>query len=129
MIRNLIQIAAKRTNQIGGRKNALPSALNSQNKKIFYQLFSSESVNNNEAPELKMENILREELGADHVKIEDISGGCGSMYKMFVVSEEFEGLNKIKQHRLVQRALASEIADMHGLILDTMPASKYSETE
>ena len=74
-----------------------------------------------------MENILREELGADHVKIEDISGGCGSMYKMFVVSEEFEGLNKIKQHRLVQRALASEIADMHGLILDTMPASKYSE--
>ena len=127
MIRNLIQVAAKRSNHIGGRKNALPSALNSQNKKIFYQLFSSESVNNNEAPELKMENILREELGADHVKIEDISGGCGSMYKMFVVSEEFEGLNKIKQHRLVQRALASEIADMHGLILDTMPASKYSE--
>ena len=126
MIRNLIQVAAKRTKQIGGRKNALPSALNSQNKN-FYQLFSSESVNNNEAPELKMENILREELGADHVKIEDISGGCGSMYKMFVVSEEFEGLNKIKQHRLVQRALASEIADMHGLILDTMPASKYSE--
>ena len=126
MIRNLIQVVAKRSNHIGGRKNALPSALNSQNKN-FYQLFSSESVNNNEAPELKMENILREELGADHVKIEDISGGCGSMYKMFVVSEEFEGLNKIKQHRLVQRALASEIADMHGLILDTMPASKYSE--
>ena len=126
MIRNLIQVAAKRSNHIGGRKNALPSALNSQNKN-FYQLFSSESVNNNEAPELKMENILREELGADHVKIEDISGGWRSMYKRFVVSEECEWLNKIRQHRLVQRALASEIADMHGLILDTMPASKYSE--
>ena len=47
------------------------------------------------------------------------------MYKMLVVSDEFEGLNKVKQHRLVQRALATEIADMHGLILDTVPSSKF----
>jgi BolA-like protein 3 len=93
------------------------------------RLFSSESVNNNETPESKMENILREELGANHVAIEDISGGCGSMYKMVVVSEEFEGINKVKQHRLVQRALANEIADMHGLILDTKPASQFTATE
>eukprot|EP00943_MAST-04B_sp_MAST-4B-sp1_P006241 g6241.t1 len=93
------------------------------------RLFSSESVNNDETLESKMENILREELGANHVVIEDISGGCGSMYKMVVVSEEFEGINKVKQHRLVQRALANEIADMHGLILDTKPASQFTATE
>ena len=63
-----------------------------------------------------MESILRDELvPVNHVVVEDISGGCGSMYKMLVVSDEFEGLNKVKQHRLVQRALATEIADMHGL--------------
>ena len=110
--------------------NALSSSIVLRTSNINNsRLFSSESVNNNETPESKMENILREELGANHVVIEDISGGCGSMYKMVVVSEEFEGINKVKQHRLVQRALANEIADMHGLILDTKPASQFTATE
>ena len=42
-----------------------------------------------------MESILRDELGANHVVVEDISGGCGSMAAMLVVSDEFEGLNKV----------------------------------
>ena len=89
--------------------------------------FSVSQSSETDTPESKMESILRDELGANHVVVEDISGGCGSMYKMLVVSDEFEGLNKVKQHRLVQRALATEIADMHGLILDTIPASKFDD--
>ena len=83
------------------------------------------SSDSSSSPESKMKGILVEELGAAHVEVEDISGGCGSMYKMFIVSEEFEGLNSVKQHRLVQRALAKEIESMHGLVLKTMPVSKY----
>jgi|TARA_B100000780_G_C20649708_1_gene258829 stress-induced morphogen len=47
------------------------------------------------------------------------------MYKIFVVSPEFEGLALVKQHRLVQKAIAGEIADMHGLTLKTQTAKKY----
>ena len=91
--------------------------------------FSEEgnSSSSSGTPEEKMQAVLRDELGAEFVEIEDISGGCGSMYKMFVVSAEFEGLNQVKQHRLVQRALASEIADMHGLTLKTLAASKFKD--
>ena len=68
---------------------------------------------------------LREVVAATHVEVEDISGGCGSMYRVMVVSPEFEGLALIKQHRLVQKAIASEIADMHGLTLKTVSEKKY----
>lgn len=68
---------------------------------------------------------LREVVAATHVEVEDISGGCGSMYRVMVVSPEFEGLALVKQHRLVQKAIASEIADMHGLTLKTVSEKKY----
>lgn len=68
---------------------------------------------------------LREVVAATHVEVEDISGGCGSMYRVMVVSPEFEGLALVKQHRLVQKAIASEIADMHGLTLKTISEKKY----
>ena len=42
---------------------------------------------------------LREVVAATHVEVEDISGGCGSMYRVMVVSPEFEGLALVKQHR------------------------------
>ena len=68
---------------------------------------------------------LREVVAATHVEVEDISGGCGSMYRVMVVSPEFEGLALVKQHRLVQKAIAGEIANMHGLTLKTMTEKKY----
>ena len=37
--------------------------------------FSDVETSNAETPESKMESILRDELGANHVVVEDISGG------------------------------------------------------
>ena len=72
---------------------------------------------------------LRDVVAATHVEVEDISGGCGSMYKVLVVSPEFEGLGLVKQHRLVQKAIASEIADMHGLTLKTISEKKWQKSK
>ena len=88
-------------------------------------LFSSTPSATPPSKETQIETKLRDIVAATHVEVEDISGGCGSMYKIFVVSPEFEGLALVKQHRLVQKAIAGEIADMHGLTLKTQTAKKF----
>lgn len=52
-------------------------------------------------------------------KVQDISGGCGSMYGLDIVSERFKGLTVIKQHRLVNSILGEEIKKWHGVQLKT----------
>ena len=47
------------------------------------------------------------------------SGGCGSMYAVFVESSEFAGLSTVKQHRLITETLKAEIKEMHGLRIQT----------
>jgi hypothetical protein len=47
----------------------------------------------------RMSSLLRDRLGASHVEVQDVSGGCGSFYTVLVVSPRFEGLSVIKQHR------------------------------
>ena len=91
---------------------------------LSFNSFSTEISKEN-----AIETKLREVVAATHVNVEDISGGCGSMYKIFVVSPEFEGLALVKQHRLVQKAIAGEIADMHGLTLKTQTAKQYKKSK
>ena len=91
--------------------------------------FNSFSTDTEISKENAIETKLREVVAATHVNVEDISGGCGSMYKIFVVSPEFEGLALVKQHRLVQKAIAGEIADMHGLTLKTQTAKQYKKSK
>uniref|UniRef100_A0A1Q3FNR1 Putative bola bacterial stress-induced morphogen-related protein n=1 Tax=Culex tarsalis TaxID=7177 RepID=A0A1Q3FNR1_CULTA len=56
---------------------------------------------------------------AKNVVVSDISGGCGSMYEIYVETTEFKGLSTVKQHRLITETLKSEIKDMHGLRIHT----------
>ncbi len=55
----------------------------------------------------------------DDCQVQDISGGCGSMYALDIVSEQFKGLPIIKQHRLVNKVLGDEIKKWHGVQLKT----------
>ena len=41
------------------------------------------------------------------------------MFQIMVRSQEFEGLTKIKQHRLVTETLREEIGEIHGLTIHT----------
>ncbi|KAF9940303.1 hypothetical protein BGZ67_007933 [Mortierella alpina] len=62
---------------------------------------------------------LFEKFQPSKLIVEDISGGCGSMYQVEVVSPSFKDLSMVKQHRLVNDALKEEIKGMHGIRLTT----------
>ena len=53
------------------------------------------------------------------MQVQDISGGCGSMYGIEIVSEKFRGLSMLKQQRLVTGILGEEIKGWHGVQLKT----------
>ncbi len=55
-------------------------------------------------------------------QVQDISGGCGSMYAIEIESPKFKGLSVIKQHKLVNQVLKEEIAQWHGVQLRTRAA-------
>ncbi|KAF2270265.1 bola-like protein [Lojkania enalia] len=72
----------------------------------------------NEA-ELNVFHKIRTELDPVKLEVQDISGGCGSMYAIEVESPRFKGLSVIKQHKLVNSVLAEEIKNWHGVQLRT----------
>ncbi|XP_022340023.2 bolA-like protein 3 [Crassostrea virginica] len=70
--------------------------------------------------EKKIISVLKSKFpSATKVEAQDISGGCGAMYTVFVEAAEFKGQRTIKQHRMVNEALKEEIKDMHGLRITT----------
>ncbi|KAF1829381.1 bola-like protein [Decorospora gaudefroyi] len=75
----------------------------------------------NEA-ELHVFNKIKSELEPVKLEVQDISGGCGSMYAIQVESPKFKGLTVIKQHKMVNEVLKEEIKSWHGVQLRTTPA-------
>lgn len=69
--------------------------------------------------EQAIEAKLQQGLNASLVMVKDTSGGCGSFYSIMVVSEAFRGKRLIEQHRMVKSLLKDEVADIHGLTLET----------
>ena len=69
--------------------------------------------------ELKVFHKIKSELQPSSLEVQDISGGCGSMFALDIVSERFKGLPVIKQHRLVNEVLGEEIKKWHGVQLKT----------
>lgn len=59
------------------------------------------------------------ELAPLELQVQDVSGGCGSMYAIDVSSEQFRGLNMLKQQRLVNSVLADMVKQWHGVQLRT----------
>ncbi|KAI9838706.1 MAG: hypothetical protein M1819_005020 [Sarea resinae] len=63
---------------------------------------------------------LQQELTPTELEVQDISGGCGSMYAISITgAPQFRGLSTIKQHRLVNDVLGDEIKSWHGVQLRT----------
>ncbi|KAL1796611.1 hypothetical protein ACET3X_005151 [Alternaria dauci] len=75
----------------------------------------------NEA-ELYVFNKIKAELEPVKLEVQDISGGCGSMYAIQIESPKFKGLSVIKQHKLVNEVLKDEIKSWHGVQLRTKAA-------
>lgn len=69
--------------------------------------------------EAKIYTLVQSSLSPTKLEVQDVSGGCGSMYALDIVSEKFAGLTVIKQHRLVNQVLKEEIKGWHGMQLKT----------
>ncbi|KAI8897932.1 bola protein [Globomyces pollinis-pini] len=65
---------------------------------------------------------LANQLEATNLVVEDMSGGCGSMYKVSIASPKFAGVPLLKQHRMVSEILKDEIKGMHGIQINTKVA-------
>ncbi|KAK2768700.1 hypothetical protein FQN54_000556 [Arachnomyces sp. PD_36] len=61
-----------------------------------------------------LKETLTAKLGAEHVEIEDLSGGCGSAFHAIIVSPQFDKKTMLARHRLVNSALKEEIAAIHA---------------
>ncbi|EME84154.1 uncharacterized protein MYCFIDRAFT_210798 [Pseudocercospora fijiensis CIRAD86] len=96
-----------------------PSILSPSRNLRFYSSSAVEAPDYLNANERRVFNLVKEGLSPSKLEVEDISGGCGSMYALDIVSEKFTGLPVIKQHRLVNQVLGEEIKKWHGVQLNT----------
>ncbi|KAI1202471.1 bola-like protein [Nemania serpens] len=59
------------------------------------------------------------EFSPTELLVQDVSGGCGSMYGIEISSEKFRGVGMLKQQRMVNAVLGDEMKDWHGIQLRT----------
>lgn len=81
------------------RNGSVSSAARPLNAAVRASQFSS--LDNGTEAENAMHATLAEALAAVHVKVTDVSGGCGSMFDIEVASPQFVGQTRVKQHRMV----------------------------
>ncbi|CEP64876.1 Bol3p LALA0_S14e01266g [Lachancea lanzarotensis] len=62
---------------------------------------------------------LSKQLSPKNMHVQDVSGGCGSMFAIDITSDKFKGLTMVKQHKLVNKILEDDIKRWHGLQLRT----------
>ena len=70
----------------------------------------------------EIESLLRERFSDAKIIIEDLAGD-GNHYAATVISREFIGLSRVKQHQLVYSALKGKMdganGELHALALTT----------
>ncbi|HXG81435.1 MAG TPA: BolA family transcriptional regulator [Sphingomicrobium sp.] len=67
----------------------------------------------------EIERLIKATIPDAEVEIRDLAGD-GDHYAARVVSKSFKGLNRVKQHQLVYRALGGRMGgELHALQLET----------
>ena len=67
----------------------------------------------------ELEERIASALPGARVSVEDLTGG-GDHFRAEVVSDRFEGLSRIQQHKLVYDVFGAEIGgDIHALSIKT----------
>ncbi|QLG71221.1 hypothetical protein HG535_0B02600 [Zygotorulaspora mrakii] len=59
--------------------------------------------------------------------VTDISAGCGQSFDVVVVSNTFEGKNRLMRNRLVNKALKNEIAQIHAFTCKCYTESEWKK--
>ncbi|KAF4456009.1 hypothetical protein F53441_1730 [Fusarium austroafricanum] len=74
--------------------------------------------------ETAIADILSEKLSPTELLVQDVSGGCGSMYAIDITSPAFKGQTILKQQRMVNAALGDLVKSWHGVQIRTkVPSS------
>ncbi|KAM5352036.1 hypothetical protein ACJ41O_004759 [Fusarium nematophilum] len=73
-----------------------------------------------------LREAITQRLEAVHVEVTDMSGGCGQAFNSLIVSAQFQGLNSLKRHRLVNSALKDEIASIHAWTAKCQTPDEYA---
>ena len=76
----------------------------------------------------QVETMIKSQLPDAEVKVQDLTGG-GDHLEAIVISSEFEGKTRVKQHQMVygalQEAMASEA--IHALALKTYTPTSWEK--
>jgi stress-induced morphogen len=71
----------------------------------------------------ELENRIAAALPGAEVRVEDLTGG-GDHFRAEVVSERFEGLSRIQQHKLIYDVFGDEVGGpIHALSIKTSTPS------
>ncbi|CAH02655.1 Bol2p [Kluyveromyces lactis] len=62
-----------------------------------------------------------------HALITDTSNGCGQSFDVVVVSDVFVGKNKLSRCRIVNKALAEEVAQIHAFGCKCYTTNEWNE--
>jgi stress-induced morphogen len=114
-----------RVNPIFSINNTSPIRYFSQSTIHFHQEQQQQQPNSQKEEQIK--EILINEFNPSRMRVEDVSGGCGAMFNVIVVSDMFNGLTAVKRHRLVQDALKAQIKEMHGISLFLKTEDEYQK--
>lgn len=76
----------------------------------------------------QVETMIKNQLPDAQVKVQDLTGG-GDHLEAIVISSEFEGKTRVKQHQMVYGALQNEMASeaIHALALKTYTPNAWEQ--
>lgn len=69
--------------------------------------------------ESAIQQKLQHALTVKEVDVRDTSGGCGTMFEIKIIAEEFQNKSIVQQHKVVTKILKEDIAQWHGFTLVT----------
>lgn len=84
----------------------------------------------------RIEKQLKAALSPEQIQVDDEShlhvghagAGAGGHFKVFIVSEAFNGLSLIKRHRLVYNALDDMMPDeIHALSIKSLSPTEFTQ--
>jgi len=65
--------------------------------------------------ESRLKALLTASHNPTHIQITDVSGGCGSSFDVLIVSEKFEGKNRLDRQRSVNTSIKEVMGEIHAL--------------
>ena len=64
------------------------------------------------------------------LEVKDLSDGCGSKFKVVIVSDDFEGISLVNRHRMVNGqdgALVGVMDNIHAIEMKTWTLAQYQK--